>query len=143
MWLVREGCEGSPSHLFSLLILSHLLSSSLPEILSLSEISSLSGDCLYRHHSRYRWLEGRTAPADVLEIRTSHRSLSDQTLRCRHRDGGGDGARHVKMRRKKWQQCPSGEEHGIGSFSVPKIVGARRQDAVWDVCAVEERAWRE
>ena len=62
-----------PSHSFSC---PHLSS----EILSFPEISSLSGDCLHHHHFRYRCLEGRTALAVVLEIRTSHRSHSEQTL---------------------------------------------------------------
>ena len=45
-------------------------------------------------------------------------------------------------RRKKWQHCPSREEHAMGSSSAPNIVGARRQDAVVVGCAVKERAWR-
>ena len=77
VWFIREGGEGSPSHpLLTLFSCPHLSS----EILSFPEISSLSGDCLHHHHFRYRCLEGRTAPADVLEIRTSHRSHSEQTL---------------------------------------------------------------
>ena len=50
-----------------------------------SQAGNLSGDCLHRHHFRYhRCLEGRTATELQTCWRfapTSHRSLSEQTLK--------------------------------------------------------------